>query len=115
MCTKLHLLANNDISSFDISTCKLWYAIVLLMKADYTACLRTVNGVLSRIPPFALLVSCGIIKSSNESKSLYEQVYQESGIDIMDRARNSWLIDLFFKLDMLDNVPLAISCRIIFL
>ena len=38
---KLHRHANNDILSIDISTCKLWYAMVLLMKGDYTACLRT--------------------------------------------------------------------------
>ena len=38
---KLHRHANND-----ISTSKLWYAMVLIMKANYTVCLRTVNDVL---------------------------------------------------------------------
>ena len=111
---KLHRLANNDIASFDISTCKLWYAMVLLMKADYTTCLRTVNNVLSRIPPYALYMSAGEIVSSNESKSLYGQIYQESDIDIMKRTRTSWLMDMYFTKDMLDNVPLAIHVELSF-
>ena len=111
---KLHLIANNDISSVDISTYKLLYAMVLLMKGDYTACLRTVNNVLSRIPPYALYMSAGEIISSNKSKSLYEQIYQESDIDIMKRTRTSWLIDMRFMQDMLDNVPLAIHIELSF-
>ena len=111
---KLHLIANNDKSSFDISTCKLLYAMVLLMKAEYKVCLRPVNDVLSRIPPFALYMSTGKVLSSKESKSLYEHVYQESGIDILDRARTSWLMDMHFTKDMLDNVPLAIHIELSF-
>ena len=106
--------AVNDISSFDISTCKLRYAMVLLMKVDYTACLRAVNNVLSRIPPYALYMSGGEIVSSNESKSLYEQIYQESDIDIMKRTRTSWLMDLRFTKDMLETVPLAIHVELSF-
>ena len=63
---KLHRHANNDILSIDISTCTLWYAMVLLMKANYTACLRTINDVFSRIPPYALYMSKGMLLSSNE-------------------------------------------------
>ena len=109
---KLHRHAINDMSSVDISTCKLWYAIVLLMKKDYTACLRTVNDVLSRIPPYALYMSGCEIVSSNESKSLYEHIYQESDIDIMKRTRTSWLMDLRFTKDMLETVPLAIHVEL---
>ena len=111
---KLHLIANNDISSVDISTCKLLYAMVLLMKGDYTACLRTVNNVSSRIPPYALYMSAGKVLSSNESKSLYRHVYQVSETDIMDRARTSWLTDLHFTKKLLENVPLAIYVELSF-
>ena len=111
---KLHLIANNDISSVDISTFKLLYAMVLLMKGDYTACLRTVNDVLSNIPPYALYMSAGIIQSSNESKSLYRHIYQKSDTDIMDRVRTSWLMDLQFTKDMLEKVPLAIHVELSF-
>ena len=111
---KLHRHANNDISSFDISTCKLWYAMVLLIKADYTVCLRTVNDILSNIPPYALYMSAGEIKSSNDPKSLYRHVYQNSDTDIMDRVRTSWLMDLRFTKKMLNNVPLAIHIELSF-
>ena len=111
---KLHLLAYSDTSSFDISTCKLWYAMALLMKADYTACLRTVNNVLSRIPPFALYMSGYIIQSSDESKSLYGQIHKDSDNDFMDRASTSWLMDLRFTKDMLGMVPSAIHIELSF-
>ena len=111
---KLHRLANNDIASFDISTCKIWYAMVLLIKADYIACLSTVNDVLSRIPPYALYASDVVINSSNESKFMYGYVYQKSDTDIMERARTSWLMDLRFTKDMLDNVPYAIHVELSF-
>ena len=84
------------------------------MKADYTACLRTVNDVLSRIPPYSMYMSGGKIVSSNESKSLYGQIYQESDTDIMKRTRTSWLMDMHFTKDMLDTVPLAIHVELSF-
>ena len=111
---KLHRHANNDIASFDISSCKLWYAMVLLMKADYTACLRVVNEVQSKIPPFALFMSAGIIQTSKESKSLYAQVYRESDTDIMKKTRTSLLMDLRFTKNMSGNVPLAIYVELSF-
>ena len=82
--------------------------MVLLMKADYKACLRTVNNLLSRIPRYALYISDGEILSSNESKSLYEYIYEVSNNDIIERSKTSWLMDLKFSKDMLDSVPLAI-------
>ena len=112
---KLGRLAHSD-ASFDISTCKLWYAMVLLMRTDYAACLITVNDLLSRIPPFALYMSLGFIKSSRESMSLYEQIYLQSDADVMQRLRTSWLLDLHFYKDMLHNInlPLAVHVELSF-
>ena len=110
---KLGRLVHSDAASFDISTCKLWYAMVLLMRTDYATCLRTVNDVLSRIPPFALYWSCGLL-SSRESTSLYEHVYLQSDADVMERLRTSWLQDLYFYKHMLHNInfPLAVHIEL---
>ena len=51
---KLNRLANGSMS-LDISTCKLWYTLVLITKKDYLTCLTIVNEVLPTIPPYALL------------------------------------------------------------
>ena len=83
-----------------------------MMKRDYSTCLRTVNDILSNIPPFALYMSDRVLWSSSESKSLYEQVYFESDTAITRRASTSWLMDMFFSKNMLGNVPLAIHIEL---
>ena len=100
---KFGRLAHSD-ATFDISTCKLWYAMVSLMRTDYATCLRTVNDVLSRIPPYALYWSDGHLLSSRESASLYEDVYLQSDADVVERPRTSWLLD--------PNISIS-KCRII--
>ena len=109
-------LALNDASSVDISTFKLWYAMVLLMRTDYAASLSTVHDVLSSIPPFALYTSGNLLQSSSESKSLYEHVKLQSDADVIERAKTSWLQDLHFHKNMLYNIqlPLAIDIELSF-
>ena len=109
---KLGQLAHSDTASFDISTCKLWYAMVSLMRTDYAACLRTVNDVLSQIPPFTLYMSRGNLLSSRESTSLYERVYIQSDTDVVERLRTSWLRDLHFYKDMSYNINLPSAIRV---
>ena len=109
---KLGQLAHSDAVSVDISTCKLWYTMVLLMRTDYTACLRTVNDVLSRIPPYALYMSHSHLRSSRESASLYQHVYLQLDADVVDRLTTSWLQDLYFYKDMLYNINLPPAVRI---
>ena len=107
---KLGRLAHSDAASFNISTCKLWYAMVSLMRMDYAACLCTVNDVLSQIPPYALYMSGLLFQSSRESESLFERVYLQSDAGVMERLRTSWLQDLYFDKHMSYNInlPLAI-------
>ena len=109
---QLGRLAHSDAASFDISTCKLWYAMVLLMRTDYAACLRTVNDVLSRIPPYALYMSGYTLRSSRESASLYQHVYLQSDADVMERLRTSWLQDLYFYKDMSYNINFPAAVRV---
>ena len=111
---KLGRLAQSDASSVDISTCKLWYAMVLLRQTDYAACLSTVNDVLSRIPPYALYMS-GFLHSSRESTSLYERVYLESDTNDMERLRTSWLTDMKFSMTFYNIVPLAVRIELDFI
>ena len=108
---KLGRLSHSDAASVDISTCKLWYAMVSLMRTDYATCLRTVNDVLSRIPPYALYMSHGL-RSSRESASLYEHVYLQSDADVVERLRTSWLQDLWFYKHMLHNINLPPAVRV---
>ena len=108
---KLGRLSDSD-AAFHISTCKLWYAMVSLMRTDYAGCLRTINDVLSRIPPFALYMSHGHLRSSRETASLYEHVYLQSDADVMERLRTSWLQDLIFHKDMSYNINLPSAVRV---
>ena len=109
---KLGRLAHSDAASVDISTCKLWYAMVLLMRTDYAACLRTVNDVLSQIPPYALYMSGSTLLSSRESASLYQHVYLQSDTDVMERLTTSWLQDLYFSQDMSYDINLPSAVRV---
>ena len=109
---KFGRIAHSDAASFDISTCKLLYAMVSLKRTDYAACLRTVNNVLSRIPPYALYMSVGILLSSRESASLYQHVYLQSDADVMERLTTSWLQDLWFYKHMLHNINFPSAVRI---
>ena len=109
---KLGRLAHSDAAWVNISTCKLWYAMVSLMRTDYASCLRTVNDVLSRIPPYALYMSHSHLLSSRESASLYEHVYLQSDADVVERLRTSWLQDLWFDKDMSYNINLPPAVRV---
>ena len=109
---KLGQLAHSDAASVDISTFKLWYAMVSLMRTDYATCLCTVNDVLSQIPPYVLYMSHRSLQSSRESTSLYEQVYLKSEADFIERLRTSWLRDLRFHKHMLHNINLPSAVRV---
>ena len=74
---KLNRLGNGSMS-FDISTCKLWYAMVLVTKKEYLTYLKIVNEVLSTIPPYACLLDLFSNNASNESKRLYENKFYSS-------------------------------------
>ena len=49
---KIHQMTHNESSHFDVSTSKIWYAIMLMSTRDFTTVLSIVNNVLSSIPPF---------------------------------------------------------------
>ena len=110
---KLNRLANGSMS-FDISTCKLWYALVLITKKDYLSCLKIVNEVLSTIPSYALLFDLFSNNASNESNRLYENRFYSSNTTYSQRARTAWTYVLSFRKDVINNVPLAIQVELRF-
>ena len=103
----------NDNTSFDISSSKLWYAIVLLKKCDYVSALSIINHVISSIPTYAMNNSETEIFNS-ERKRLYVDTFQNSSCTITQRARKAWLIDLMFTKKMSEILPLAIQIELYF-
>ena len=101
--------AQNNTCSFDISTCKLWCAILLLKRGYFLLALNIINQVLFSIPPFALYYSRLIGTSTNQ---LYQDMFLNSDDTVIKRARSAWMFNLDFTKDMADVVPLAIQIEI---
>ena len=105
---KLHRAAQNDTLSFDISTCKLWCAILLYMKGDCLSTLDIVNQVLSCIPPYAMYFESTI----NERKQLYVDMFLDYHTTTIQRARRAWMFNLYLDKDMIYSVSLPMGIQI---
>ena len=103
--------AQNDSCSFDISTCKLWCAILLLKRGEFLSALNIINQMLSSIPPFAMYRT-GFI--SNDVTQLYVDMFLESDDTVIQRARTAWMLDLYVRENLIEVVPLAIQIEIYF-
>ena len=101
-------------SPFDLSTRKLWYAMIVLKKGDHLSCLDTINQLLSSIPPFAVNVRQSFCGETTDAKELYVDKFLKSESTIMQRARKAWLMQLHFEKSMTDIVPLAIQIELYF-
>ena len=110
---KLHRSIKTDAFSYDISSSKLWYAILLFMKSDYSSVLSITNEILSSIPPFAFFHSA-VNQLDNENKRLYVDTFLDSDITVMQRAKKAWMNELTLTKDMTDVVPLAIKIELYF-
>ena len=89
-------IAKNDTYSFDLSTSKLWCAILSYTKGSILLTLDIVNNVLSNIPPFAMYFNYHYneICASNEAKTLYANMFLDSDIPILQKAKKAWMLDL---------------------
>ena len=110
---QLHRFAQKDIFSFEISTCKLWYAILLFQNGQFSSTLNIVNQVLSSIPPFAIYYYL-YHTTSDEVKRLYADMFLDSGDTIYQRARKAWMFNLRLNKDMIDALPLAFQIELCF-
>ena len=109
----LQRACNSSVRTFDIATCKLWYAISLLMSGKYYACLKTVNDVLSSIPEFALYYSLNYMHASKITKRKYVDMYSESNVNMLERGKTAWLMDLHFPRSFTRPLPLAILVEVL--
>ena len=106
--------AKTDAHSSDISTCKLWCAMLFYKQRSILSTLDYVNNVLSSISPFAMYMGDTEIRTCNESKQLYANMFLDSDIPISQRARTAWLFDLCITADTTNVVPLAIQIEMFF-
>ena len=99
----------------DISTCRLWYAMIMTMKSEFHSSLCVLNYVLSSISPFPLYDSYSNIRNvSNETKTWYDDVFSSgnSPVHVTERARQAWLFDLRIIQSDMDMVPVAIQIEL---
>ena len=111
---QLKRIVQKEIMSFDASTCRIQYAMILFMKADYALTLAIVNQMLSRIPPFGLYRSSSSIRSGKECRNLYKDKFLYSDPISTQRARKAWLFDVYFKKSDMTAVPFAIQIELSF-
>ena len=102
--------AQNESCSFDISTYKLWCAILLFKRGDVLSTLDIINQLLSSIPPFAMYKAIG----TDDVKQLYLDVFLDLDVTMCQRVRKAWMFDLIVAWDITDMVPLAIQIELYF-
>ena len=102
--------SQNKSYSFDISTCKIWCAILLFNRGDFLYALNIINQMLSSIPPFVIHI---MPFSSTYVKQLYVDMFLNSDITVIQRARTAWMFDLRFS-EVKAHVPLAIQIELNF-
>ena len=82
----------SNIHGIDISTCRLWYAMLMTKCGDYLLSLRIINNVLSNISSFALYYTgCSLRHVSEETKDRYVNMFSMiNDYHVMGRARRTW-------------------------
>ena len=103
--------AQNKTYSFDISTCKLWCAILLFKRGGFLYALDIINQMLSSIPPFVIY---HMLCTSTDVQQLYVDMFLDSDVTVIQKARKAWMFNLEFRMAMADVVPLAIQVELNF-
>ena len=103
---ELHRIAKNDILSFDVSTCKLWCAILLYKRRKFLSTLDIVNLVLSNIPPYAIF--------EGADANFYIDIFLNSDTTTIQRARKAWMFEMVFSKYMSDMLPLGLQIELYF-
>ena len=103
--------AKNETYSFDISTCKLWCAILLFKRGGFLYALNVINQMLSSIPPFVMY---RMYSMNTDAKQLYVDKFLNSDVTVIQKARKAWMLDLEFMKIKTDMVPLAIQIELNF-
>ena len=105
----------SNVSGIDISTCRLWYAIIMTKCGDYRLSLRIINKVLSNITPYALYYTrIDLSNVSDETKEKYVDMFCSYDIGVTERARRAWMFDLQIVPSHMDMVPAAIQLELLY-
>ena len=112
--TQLHRIAHDPSASFDISTLKIWCAIIYLTKRDYKTALSIVEELESCIRLFALYEPSIYPCETSEAELLYVEEFVNSGTEFIQRARKAWLFNIEFLKSKSDVLPLAIQIELYF-
>ena len=104
----------SNITGIDISTCRLWYAMLLTKCGDYRLSLRIIDKVLSSISPFALYYTgrsfCDV---TDETKQQYVDMFSSNNSHVTERAKRAWMFDLQIMPRHMDMVPHAIQVELL--
>ena len=113
---QLQKLSSIDAFSIDISTCKLLYACVQLMKENFTSTLSIVNQILSNIEPYAMYFCCDNANhwGSDGSKDMYIMMFIGKESTVGDRGKTICLLPFLVNKDLVHVMPLAIQIEAYF-
>ena len=112
--SRLLRIVHYNNSSFDISTFKIWCAIIFVMKRDYKTALGVFDDLKSCIPPFALCEPHVHISENPEVEILYAEEFANTHHDTVERARKAWKFNIEFIKSKSDALPLAIQIELYF-
>ena len=104
----------SNLFGIDISTSRLWYAMLMTKHGDYHLSLGIVNKLLSSISPFALYYSgLSICHVSGDTKERYIDMFISNDADVTKRAREAWMFDFRVMPLHMDMVPIAIHVELV--
>ena len=108
----------SNIVGIDISTSRLWYAMILTTRGDYRLSLHILNTVLLSISPCTLYYGyksgVGLRYIKDETKRRYVDKFHSDGNPITERARKAWMFDLVIMPADSIAVPPAIQIELSF-
>ena len=110
---RLRKIVQKNTLSTDISTCKMWYALTLLLQKDYQSTLTSIDQILSNIPPFALYFSSNF-RANDEAKGMYVEKFFDTESTTENRAKMSWLFDIVVGKDSAEFMPLGLQIELYF-
>ena len=103
---------DKNIYGTDIASCKLRLSTFLLYQGDYCRSLNIINNVMSSIPPYAQYYIKRTKLSYDLSKHLYVDTYCTQNSNIIRRAKEAWLNDMFFTSNEYLFLPRAIQVEL---
>ena len=107
-------ISQSERYKFDVSTCKLWYAIALFMKQDFISTLIIIDEIKGNIPPY--FICCEVGNGAAASIELYKDIFSDSSgtCTAIQRAKRAWMLDLTLDKTMIYIVPLALGIELFF-